>query len=130
MADFTGGSVTSGAGVAGSVQLAANFNVAKAGNGIAGKTRILSLAKSNMTQTELNNVIRALQTGGTAGTDDAVTVVGISVLTESGVFTGGTTDAVQVAVQGTGVLTAAADYRGVTGVTMSVIADFAGLQVA
>ena len=108
----------------GSTTVGANFNVAKAGNGIAGRTRILSLAKTNMTQTELNNVIRALQTGGTAGTDDAVVIAGISVLTESGVFTSGTTDAVQVAVQGTGTLTAGADYRGVTGVTMSVIADF------
>jgi hypothetical protein len=114
----------------GSTTFGVNFNVAKAGNGIAGRTRILSLAKTNMTQTELNNVIRALQTGGTAGTDDAVVIAGISVLTESGVFTSGTTDAVQVAVQGTGTLTAGADYRGVTGVTMSVIADFAGLQVA
>jgi|LakMenE01Jun11ns_1017448.scaffolds.fasta_scaffold9793260_2 hypothetical protein len=123
MADLTSSTV-------GSTTFGVNFNVAKAGNGIAGKTRILGLAKSNMTQTELNNVIRLLQAGGTAGTDDAVTVVGISVLTESGVFTTGVTDAVQVAVQGTGVLTAGADYRGVTGVTMSVIADFAGLQVA
>ena len=108
----------------GSTTVGANFNVAEAGNGLGGRTRILSLSKTNMTQAELNSVILALQQGGTAGTDDAVTIAGISVLTESGVFTGGTTDAVQVAVQGTGVLTAAADYRGVTGVTMAVIADF------
>lgn len=100
-----------------------NFK-AKAGNGLGPRTRILSLAKTNMTQEELDDVIRALQTGGVAGTDDAVTIAGISVLTESGVFTGGTTDAVQVAVQGTGVLTAGSNYRGVTGVTMAVIADF------
>jgi len=108
----------------GSTTVGANFAQAKAGNGIGGRTRILSLSKTNMTQTELNNVIRLLGAGGTAGTDDAVTVAGISVLTESGVFTSGTTDAVQVAVQGTGTLTAGADYRGVTGVTMAVIADF------
>jgi hypothetical protein len=95
-----------------------------AGNGLGPRTRIISLSKTNMTQTELDNVIRALQTGGTAGTDDAVSIAGISVLTESGVFTSGTTDAVQVAVQGTGVLTADTDYLGVTGVTMAVIADF------
>jgi hypothetical protein len=96
----------------------------KAGNGLGGRTRILSLSKTNMIQTELDNVLRALQQGGTSGTDDAVTIAGVSVLTESGVFTSGTTDAVQVAVQGTGALTAGADYRGVTGVTMAVIADF------
>ena len=108
----------------GSTTVGVNFNVAKAGNGLGGRTRILSLAKTNMTQAELNDVIRLLGAGGTSGTDDAVTVTGISVLTESGVFTGGTTDAVQVAVQGTGTLTAGANYRGVTGVTMSLIADF------
>ena len=103
--------------------LGTNYNT-KAGNGLGPRTRILSLSKTNMTQTELNNVLRALQQGGTAGTDDPVVIAGVSVLTESGVFTGGTTDAVQVAVQGTGALTAGADYRGVTGVTMAVIADF------
>jgi hypothetical protein len=108
----------------GSTTVGANFNVAEAGNGLGGRTRILSLSKTNMTQAELNSVVLALQQGGVAGANDAVTIAGISVLTESGVFTTGVTDAVQVAVQGTGVLTAAADYRGVTGVTMAVIADF------
>jgi len=108
----------------GSTTVGANFAQAKAGNGLGGRTRTLSLAKTNMTQAELNDVIRLLGAGGTAGTDDPVTVTGVSVLTESGVFTGGTTDAVQVSVQGTGTLTAGASYRGVTGVTMSVIADF------
>ena len=98
--------------------------VAKAGNGLGPRTRILTLSNTNMTQAELDASILALQAGGVAGTDDPVTVVGISVLTESGVFTSGTTDVVQVAVQGTGVLTAGADYRGVTDTTMAVIADF------
>lgn len=97
---------------------------AKAGNGMAGRTRIISLSKTNMTQTELDEVIQDLQQGGTAGTDDAVTIAGISVLTESGVFTSGTTDAVQVAVQGSGALTAGANYLGNTGITMAIIADF------
>ena len=101
----------------------ANFK-AKAGNGLGPRTRILTLSKTNMTQAELDDVILALQAGGTAGTNDAVTIAGISVLTESGVFTTGVTDVVQVAVQGSGTLTAAADYRGVTGVTMAVVADF------
>jgi hypothetical protein len=64
-----------------------------------------------------------------SGTDDAHTVVGISCLTESGVFTPGTTDDVQIAIQGTGVLTVGADFGiGSTGVTASLLADFAGLQ--
>ena len=96
---------------------------AKAGNGIAGRTRIINCAKSNMTQAELDELVQDLQQGGTAGTNDAVTVAGISVLTESGVFTTGTTDDVQIAVQGTGVLTAGSNFY-ITGMTMTVLADF------
>jgi hypothetical protein len=108
-------------------RIAANRKV-KAGQGIAGRTRIINLANTNMTQAELDAAILFLQTGGTAGTNDAHVVVGVSCLTESGVFTAGTTDDVQVAIQGTGAFTAAADFGGVTGTTSSLLADFAGLQ--
>jgi hypothetical protein len=102
---------------------------AVAGQGIAGRTRIINLAKTNMTQAELDAAILYLQSGEVAGTNDAHTVVGVSCLTESGVFTPGTTDAVQVAIQGTGVCTIGADFGvGSTGVTASLIAEFAGLQ--
>ena len=100
----------------------------KSGQGIAGRTRIINLAKSNMTQTELDAAVLFLSAGGTAGTNDAHTIAGVSVLTESGVFTPGTTDDVQVAIQGTGAFTAAADFGGVTGVTSSLLAEFSGLQ--
>lgn len=98
------------------------------GQGIAGRTRIINLANSNMTQDELDAVILFLTRGGVAGTNDAHTVVGVSCLTESGVFTPGVTDDVQVAIQGTGAFTAAANFGGVTGTTSSLIAEFAGLQ--
>jgi hypothetical protein len=119
----------SNAGVAiAASQPAANKKV-KAGQGIAGRTRIINLAKSNMTQAELDAAILYLQTGETSGTDDAHTVVGVSCLTESGVFTPGTTDDVQVAIQGTGAFTAGSNFGvGATGVTSSLLADFAGLQ--
>ena len=81
-----------------------------------------------MTQAELDAAVLFLSAGGTAGTNDAHTVVGVQPLTESGVFTAGTTDAVQVAIQGTGAFTAAADFGGVTGVTSSLLAEFSGLQ--
>ena len=99
-----------------------------AGQGIAGRTRIINLANSDMTQAELDACILFLTRGGVAGTNDAHTVVGVSCLTESGVFTPGTTDAVQVAIQGTGAFTAAADFGGVTGITSSLLAEFSGLQ--
>jgi hypothetical protein len=101
---------------------------AKSGQGIAGRTRIINLAKTNMTLTELETVLTFLQLGGVAGTNDAHTVVGVQPLTESGVFTTGTTDAVQVAIQGTGVCTVGADFGGVTGLTSSLLAEFSGLQ--
>ena len=124
MADLTNGSGVyatynnSGTGVA---ELGDNY-AAKSGQGIAGRTRVLSMSKTNISQAELDSLVRALGAGGTKGTDDAVTVVGVSA------FEAGVTDVVYVAVQGTGALTAGADYRGVTGVTMAVVADFAGLQ--
>ena len=71
-----------------------------AGNGLGGRTRIINLAKSNITQAELDAAVLFLSQGGTPATNDAHTVAGISVLTESGVFTTGVTDNVQVAIQG------------------------------
>ena len=102
---------------------------AVSGQGIAGRTRIINLAKTNMTQAELDAAIQYLQAGDVAGTNDAHTVVAIQPLTESGVFTSGTTDAVQVVIQGTGVATMAADFGiGTTGVTATLLAEFSGLQ--
>ena len=98
---------------------------AKAGNGTGPRTRIINLAKSNMTQAELDAAIRYLQAGDVAGTNDAHTVAGVSVLTENGVFTTGVTDAVQVAIQGTGVATMATDFgTGSTGITATLIAEY------
>ena len=102
---------------------------AENGQGIAGRTRIINLAKTNLTQAELDAALEFLAQGGTAGTDDAHTVVGVSCLTESGVFTPGTTDDVQVAIQGTGAFTAASDFGvGSTGVTSTLLAEFAGIS--
>ena len=118
----------SNAGVAIAASQPAANKKTVAGQGIAGRTRIINLANTNMTQAELDAAILFLTRGGVAGTNDAHTVVGVSCLTESGVFTSGTTDDVQVAIQGTGAFTAAADFGGVTGTTSSLLADFAGLQ--
>ena len=88
------------------------------GNGLGPKTRILSLSKTNITAgaiADLNSAVAALQAGGTAGTDDAVTIAGVAHTSA---------DVAHVAVQGSGALTAGADYRGVTGVTMALVADF------
>ena len=91
-----------------------NYKVT-AGNGLGPRTRILSIT-GTATQDSMDAVVSALTTGGVSGTDDAVSVAGIS---------GAIGDAViHIAVQGTGVLTAAEDYRGITGFDMAVVADF------
>ena len=98
---------------------------AESGQGIAGRTRIINLAKTNMTQAELDAALLYLAAGDVAGTNDAHTVVGVQPLTESGVFTSGTTDAVQVAIQGTGAFTAASNFgTGSTGITSTLVATF------
>lgn len=99
--------------------------VSKGGNGLGPRTRIINLAKTNMTQVELDAALTYLAAGDVAGTNDAHSIAGVSVLTESGVFTGGTTDAVQVAIQGTGVATMASNFgTGSTGITTTLIAEF------
>ena len=89
-----------------------------AGNGLGPVTRIISLTKAAITTTaiaDLNAVVAAMTAGGVKGTDDAVSIAGVD-HTATGVA--------HVAVQGTGVLTPGADYRGVTGVTAALVATF------
>ena len=78
-----------------------------------------------MSESELSAALTFLAAGGTAGTDDPHTIAAVAPMTENGIFTGGTTDNVQVAIQGTGAFTAASNFGiGSTGVTSSLLADF------
>ncbi len=90
-----------------------------AGNGLGPNTRILSLSKTGISGgaaiADLNSAVAALAAGGVAGTDDAVTIAGVAHTSA---------DVAHVAVQGTGVLTPGADYRGVTGVTAALVTTF------
>lgn len=107
-----------------------NNAVSKAGNGLGGRTRIINIAKTNITQAELDACLLYLAAGDVAGTNDAHQIAGVSVLTESGVFTGGTTDNVQIALQGSGAFTAASNFgTGSTGLTSSLLADFDQIPV-
>jgi hypothetical protein len=88
------------------------------GNGLGPVTRIISLSKTAITTTaiaDLNAVVEAMTAGGVKGTDDAVSIAGVAYTTA---------DVAHVAVQGTGVLTPGAAYRGVTGVTAALVATF------
>ena len=69
-----------------------NYN-AKAGNGLGPRTQIISLSKTDISQAELDSAVQAIGAGGVAGTDDAMSIAGISA------FVAGTTDVVHVALQ-------------------------------
>ena len=108
----------------------ANKKAVTPGNGIAGRTVIVSVAGGggNVSQTELDKTIEGIQCGDEAGnsgaavtgTTDSFTVVGVS-----GTIGAGT---MYLALQGTGtVSTGAGDYY--TGVTVGgTTINFDGLQ--
>jgi len=123
MADLTNGSSVfqtynnAGTGVAelGDNKLDANGDT----NGIAGLTRVIKIAKSSITDAEIQAALDYMQAGDVSGTNDAVTVVGLDK---------NTNDAF-VVVQGTGVMTAGSNYGdGSTGVTMSIEATIPGIS--
>ena len=123
MADLSNGSGVfqtfnnSGTGVAelGDNRLPANGDT----NGIAGLTRVIKLAKSSITDAEIQAALDYIQAGDVSGTNDANTVVGLDK---------NTNDAF-VVVQGTGVMTAGSNYgTGTTGVTMSIEATIPGIS--
>ena len=123
MADLTNGSSVfqtynnAGTGVAelGDNKIDANGDT----NGIAGLTRVIKIAKSSITDAEIQAALDYMQAGDVSGTNDAVTVVGLDK---------NTNDAF-VVVQGTGVMTAGSNYGdGSTGVTMSIEATIPGIS--
>ena len=123
MADLSNGSSVfqtynnAGTGVAelGDNKLPANGDT----NGIAGLTRVIKLAKSSISDAEIQAALDYIQAGDVSGTNDANTVVGLDK---------NTNDAF-VVVQGTGVMTAGSNYGvGSTGVTMSIEATIPGIS--
>jgi hypothetical protein len=105
--------------------LGANYATRTPGNGIAGRTVVVSVigAGGNVSQTELNNVVRriTMQSAPGAGVAaaDAFVVIGVAGTIGTGTM--------HLALQGTGTVgTDANDYA--TGVTVAVVADFPGLS--
>lgn len=128
MADLSNGSSVfqtynnAGTGVA---ELGDNKSAKTNGNGIAGRTVIVSVvgSGSNVSQAELEGTIDGITTASAAGAGvsaaDAFTVVGVAGTVASGTM--------YLALQGTGTVgTDANDYY--TGVTVSVVADFPGIS--
>lgn len=123
MADLSNGSGVfqtfnnSGVGVSelGDNRLPANGDT----NGIAGLTRVIKLAKSSITDAEIEAALVYIAAGDVSGTNDANTIVGLDK---------NTNDAF-VVVQGTGAMTAGSNFgTGSTGVTMSIEATIPGIS--
>jgi len=88
-----------------------------------GRELIIKIAKTNITDTELNTIISAITVQRTGG-DSAFTVAAVG--TADGTpFVSGTTDVVFLRAQGTGDYTAdGSDAHGVTGAVTTIEAIF------
>ncbi len=111
----------------------ANLTAGNNTQGVAGRTLIVNIAKTNITAAELSTIVTYIQAGkrtsGDDTTSDAFVVAGITTPTGAA-FSSGVTDNVVLALQGTGTFTTdASDAYGVTGAATTVLADFKGLQV-
>ena len=86
--------------------------------GLGGKTTIVNLALTNMTNANVDTVLKAIA-------QDGFTIAGVTTA-DGSAFVSGTTDNIQIAVQGTAVFADdASDAYGVTGAATSTIATFA-----
>ena len=95
-------------------------------NGLGARTVIVKVAKTDLTNDELNTIINYMTTShGSAGTgDSAFVVAGLGTATGAA-FVSGTTDAVYLALQGTGDYTVdSSDAHGVTGAVTTIEAIF------
>ncbi len=94
-------------------------------NGTNGRTLVLKLAGTDLTDANLNSVIGYLTTahGVNGSGDSAFTVAGIATA-DGSAFVSGTTDTLFLLVQGTGDVTVATADMGIGGLTITVEAVF------
>lgn len=110
----------------------ANLTAGNDTQGLAGRTVIVNIAKTNITAAELSTIVTYIQAGkrtsGDDTTSDAFVVAGITTPTGAA-FESGVTDNVVLALQGTGTFTTdASNAYGVSGAATTILADFLGLQ--
>jgi hypothetical protein len=110
----------------------ANVTAGNDTQGLAGRTLIVNVAKTDITAAELSTIVTYIQAGkrtsGDDTTSDAFVVAGITTPTGAA-FVSGTTDNVVLALQGTGTFTTdASNAYGVSGAATTILADFLGLQ--
>lgn len=111
----------------GSTTVGANYLKNGIGTSDAGRTLIISISKTNITDAELNTIINYMTTshGVDGDGDSAFTVAGVGTATGAA-FVSGTTDVVYLRLQGTGDYTVdASDAHGVTGAATALVCVFA-----
>ena len=108
----------------------ANYEKIRINQADVGRELIVKVAKTDMTDAELNTIIKGItQSGGDrSGNDrdgeDAFTVAAVGTA-DGSAFVSGTTDVVFLRVQGTGTLTAdGSNAYGVTGAVTTIEAIF------
>jgi hypothetical protein len=86
----------------GSTTFGANFNVAKSGNGLGGKTYILTVGVGGgaISQAQLNGIVNGITSGASLQT--AATKVDAFTVSSIGDFTAASSTSVVISVQGTG----------------------------
>lgn len=111
----------------GNTTVGANYLKNGIGTSDAGRTLIISITKTNITDAELNTIIAymTLSHGANGDGDSAFTVAGVGTATGAA-FVSGTTDVVYLRLQGTGDYTVdASDAHGVTGAATALVCVFA-----
>lgn len=95
-------------------------------NGLGPRTIIVKIAKTDLTNDELNTIVNYMTTShGSAGTGDSAFVVAGLSGAAGAAFVSGTTDVVYLALQGTGDYTVdSSDAHGVTGAVTTIEAIF------
>lgn len=103
----------------------ANYKKFNIENGTNGRTLVIKLAGSNLTNANLESVINYLTTAhGVSGSgDSAFTVAGLGTA-DGSAFESGVTDTVYLLAQGTGAVTVGDLDMGIGGLTATVEAIF------
>jgi len=123
MADLTNGSGVfqtynnAGSGVA---ELGDNFGIHSKTSGLGGKIYVVKLALTNMTDANVNTIVKGIEQGNVNATDDAGTIVGMGTA-DGAAFESGATDVLFLHVQTTGTITAdGSNAYGVTGAVTTI----------
>lgn len=100
--------------------LTSNYNKMSKSTGLGGKIFVVKVAKTNMTDAEVNTIVKGIEAGNVNASDDAGTIVGMGTA-DGSAFSSGVTDVLFLHIQTTGTITAdASNAYGVTGAVTTI----------